>query len=75
MGIKKMPKQIKPDGISDYANLKLFDLKILNEIRKCIKEIYDLRNNGIAVGVDVDTTLERIEFDYKNLLDRVNKLP
>lgn len=70
-----MSKQIKPNGISEYVNLKLFDLKILNEIRQHIKEIHDLRDNGVVVGVDVDTTLERIESEYQNLLKRVNKLP
>jgi hypothetical protein len=70
-----MSKQIKSDGISEYANLKLFDLKILNEIRKRIKEIHTLRDDGVVVGVDVDTTLKRIESEYQNLLDRVNKLP
>lgn len=70
-----MSKRIKPDGISEYANLKLFDLKILSEIRKRIKEIHNLRDSGVVVGIDVDTTLERIESEYKDLLDRVNKLP
>ena len=70
-----MSKQIKSDGILEYANLKLFDLKILTEIRKRIKEIHDLRDNGVAVGIDVDTALERLEFEYKDLLDRVNQLP
>jgi hypothetical protein len=61
--------------ISKYANLELFDLQILNEIRKHIKEIRDLRDNGVAVGIDVDTTLERLEFEYKDLLNRASKLP
>lgn len=70
-----MSKQIKSDGILEYANLKLFDLKILNEIRKRIKEVHDLRDNGVVVGIDIDTTLKRLKSEYKDLLDRVNKLP
>ena len=70
-----MSKQIKPDGISEYANLKLFDLEILNEINKHIKEVYSLRKDGIAVGIDVDEMLKNLKSDYKNLSDRVNTLP
>ena len=70
-----MSKQLKIDKISDYANLKLFDLKILNEIRKHIQEIHSLRDNGIAIGIDVDATLKRMELEYKDLLDKVNKIP
>jgi hypothetical protein len=70
-----MSKQIKLNKISDYANLKLFDLEILNEINKHIKEVYSLRKNEIAVGIDVDEMLKKLKANYKNLLDRVNKLP
>lgn len=70
-----MSKQIKLKKISDYANLKLFDLEILNEINKQIKEVYSLRKNGIAVGIDVDEMLKKLKADYKNLLIRVNNLP
>lgn len=66
-----MSKQIKLNKISDYANLKLFDLEILNEIKKHIKEMYSLRNDGIAVGIDVDTMLEEIKSDYRNLLGQI----
>ena len=72
---KKMLKQIKLNRISDYANLQLFDLEILNEINKHIKEMYSLRRDGIAAGIDVDEMLEKLESDYKNLLDRASKLP
>ena len=71
----KMSKQMKPNKILDYANLKLFDLEILNAINKHIKEVYSLRKEGIAVGIDVDVMLEKLKANYKNLLDRVNKLP
>jgi hypothetical protein len=70
-----MIKQTKLNGISDYANLKLFDLEILNEINKHIKEVYSLRKDGIAVGIDVDEMLKKLKTDYKNLLNRVSKLP
>ena len=66
---------MKPNRISDYANLKLFDLEILNEINKHIKEVYSLRKDGIAVGIDVDEMLEKLKSDYRNLLDRASKLP
>ena len=66
---------MKSSGISDYANLKLFDLEILNEINKHIREMYSLRKDGIAVGIDVDKMLKKLKSDYKNLLNRVNELP
>ena len=66
---------MKLNNISDYANLKLFDLEILNEINKHIKEMYSLRKDGIAVGIDVDEMLKKLKADYKNLLIRVNSLP
>lgn len=62
---------LKPDKILDYANLELSDLEVLNEIRSHIKEIYSLRDEGIAVGIDVDTMLKKIKSDYKNLLKKI----
>ena len=70
-----MSKQMKPNNILDYANLKLFDLEVLNEINRHIKEIYSLRKDGIAVGIDVNEMLKKLKADYKNLLDRVSRLP
>lgn len=67
----KMSKQIEFDRISDYANLKLFDLEILNEMKKHIREICSLRDSGVAVGIDVDTIIKKIKSDYKNLLKQV----
>ena len=70
-----MLEQLKSNKISDYASLNLFDLEILNEIKKHIKEMYDLREDGIAVGIDVDIMLKEIKVNYQNLLDRASKLP
>jgi hypothetical protein len=70
-----MSKQMKPNGISDYANLKLFDLEVLNEINRHIKEVCSLRKDGIAVGIGVDEMLQKLKSDYRNLLDRASKLP
>jgi hypothetical protein len=70
-----MLNQLKLNKISDYANLKLFDLEILNEINEHIKEVYSLRKDGIAVGIDVDEMLQKLKTDYENLLIRASKLP
>lgn len=66
---------MKSNGISDYANLKLFDLEVLNEINRHIKEVYSLRKDGIAVGIDVDEMLKKLKTDYRDLLSRAGKLP
>jgi hypothetical protein len=70
-----MKNQSKLNRISDYADLQLFDLEILNEINKHIKEMCGLREGGIAVGIDVDEVLEKINSDYRDLLNRANELP
>lgn len=70
-----MSKQIKTNEILVYANLKLHELEILNEIRKHIQEMCNLRDDGIMVGVDVDVELKRIKFIYKNLLNLANQSP
>lgn len=62
---------LKQNKILDYANLELFDLKVLNEIRSYIKEICSLKDEGIVDGIDVDIMLKKIKLNYKNLLKQV----
>lgn len=63
-----MDEKVKFDNIYEYANLKLYELETLNEIKIYIQEIYDLRNNGFVCGVDIDDELNNMKANYKELL-------
>ena len=65
-----MEKVVKFDNIYEYADLKLCELEILNEIRIQIQEMCDLKNSGVQ-GTDVDKALIEVKKAYKDMLDRV----
>lgn len=65
-----MEEAVKFDNIYEYADLKLCELGILNEIRIQIQEMYELKNKGVQ-GADVDKALIEVREAYKDMLNRV----